>query len=94
MKDLESEIKKLRLEIDEIHARNRRVEADKAWELSYVRTGFIGLVTFLLVFIFLLLINDGRPFRNGILATLGYLLSSQTYGILKRFWIKKLRVKN
>jgi len=94
MKDLESEIKKLRLEIDEIHARNRRVEADKAWELSYVRTGFIGLVTFLLVFVFLLLIHDGRPLLNGVLATLGYLLSSQTYGILKRFWIKKLRVKN
>ncbi len=94
MKDLESEIKKLRLEIDEIHARNRRVEADKAWELSYVRTGFIGLVTFLLVFVFLLLIHDERPLLNGVLATLGYLLSSQTYGILKRFWIKKLRVKN
>lgn len=94
MKDLELEVQKLRKEIDEIHARNRRVEADKAWELSYVRTGFIGFATFLMVFVFLLLIGDGRPLLNGILATLGYLLSSQTYGILKKFWIKKLRTKN
>ena len=88
MKNAESEIKKLREDIDLIKERNKRVEADKAWELSRVRTGFIGSVTFLSVLIFLLLIKDERPIQNSIIATLGYFLSTESYGILKRWWLK------
>lgn len=91
MKNLEAEVIKLKEEIEGIKERNKRVEADKAWELSRVRTGFIGTVTFLFVFTFLLLIKDERPFQNSIIATLGYFLSTETYGILKRFWISKMR---
>ena len=69
--------------------RNKRVEVDKAWELSRTRTLFISVSTYLLIVIFLLLIKDNHPFLNAFLAAASYLISSETYGVLKKWWLKK-----
>lgn len=82
-------LKALQDEIVQIQARNRRVEADKAWELSGTRTAFISITTFILLYVFFVLSKSGAPFLNAFISTVAYLLSTFSYGILKSWWLEK-----
>lgn len=83
-----TKLQELEKEIEFIKARNRRVEADKAWELSPTRTTFISLTTFILLYVFFRLNQSEAPFLNALLSTVAYLLSTFSYGILKSWWLK------
>jgi len=83
------EIKQLKAEIEAIKARNKRVEADKAWELSWARTSAIAISTYILLFIFLKLIGDNHPFLNAFISVILYLLSTSSVGFLKSWWLKR-----
>lgn len=89
MTDPIKEISILKEEIEKIKARNKRVETDKAWELSRTRTIFIAVSTYFLIFTFMILIGDNRPFLNALIASIGYLISTSTYGIIKNWWLKR-----
>jgi hypothetical protein len=84
----EEKITVLERKIKEIEERNKRVESDKAWEISKTRTIFIAISTYFLIVCFMLLIKDGHPFLNAFVATAGYLLSTGTYDIFKKWWLK------
>lgn len=86
--NIENEIKVLRKEIEAIKARNKRVEADKGWETSWTRNIFIAVVTFVLAYILMLLITESQPFGKALVGSVLYLLSTQTYGILKKWWLR------
>lgn len=88
---LEQELKEFKIEIEKIKTRNKRVEADKAWETSKTRTAFIAAVTFVLVFVFLNFSGGERPLLNALIAVVGYWISTESYGILKNWWLKKRR---
>lgn len=81
-------LKELDGEIELIKARNRRVEADKAWELSGTRTAFISVTTFIILYVFFRLNRSEAPFLNALISTATYLLSTFSYGILKSWWLK------
>lgn len=83
------EIKELQEEIEKIKERNKRVEADKAWETSRTRTAFVASSTYLLILIVMLLINADHPFFNAFLAAVSYIISTESYGILKKWWLKQ-----
>ena len=80
----------MKKEITAIRKRNRRVEIDKAWELSKTRKTIIALLTYFLVVIFLFLINAPKPWLNALIPTLGFILSTLTLQILKKVWISKI----
>ena len=42
----------LQQQIDELKTRNKRVEADKAWETSWTRKIIIAVITYILILIF------------------------------------------
>lgn len=86
---LPDEIQLLKEEIEKIKERNKRVEVDKAWETSNMRAGFIALVTFLLTFGLLMLIHADYALPKAIGASIAYWLSTESYGILKKWWIKR-----
>lgn len=88
-----TELQNLKIEIEKIKARNRRVEADKAWELSKTRLAFIAVSTFILLYIFMLLIRSEHPFLNAVISVATYLLSTATYGVLKSWWLKRKNLK-
>jgi len=77
----------LEKEIELIKARNRRVEADKAWETSWTRRIFIGVSTYLLIAIFLVIIKAERPFVTAIIPAVAYVVSTLSLGILKSWWL-------
>ena len=74
-----------------IQERNRRVEADKAWETSRTRRGIIAVLTYLIVVLFLFFIQVSHPWQNALVPTVGYVLSTLTLPVCKRWWMEKYR---
>jgi len=79
----------LEKKIDKILNRNKRVEEDKAWELSLTRRGFISLITFLTVYIFMRFNGFPSPVLQSLMATGAYVLSTLSLPPLRKWWIKR-----
>ena len=65
-------------EIKSIKKRNRKVEADKAWEISWSRKIVIALLTYAVIVIFFYFADLPKPFINSIVPTTGFVLSTLT----------------
>jgi hypothetical protein len=83
-------IKQLKNEVETIKSRNKKVEADKAWETSISRKVLIAILTYLVIVLFFFMANLPKPFANAIVPTLGFILSTLTVPIFKKFWLKYL----
>ena len=81
--DTEKEIKKIK-------ERNIRVEADKAWETSNFRKITITAGTYLVVLVFLVMIEAPNPFLAAAVPAIGFFLSTLTLPFLRNIWLKKL----
>ncbi len=78
--------------IKNIEQRNARVEADKAWEVSFTRKLFIVVSTYIIAAVWLIVIKDTDPLLKALVPTAGYLLSTLSLPFLKKWWIdSKLR---
>jgi hypothetical protein len=76
-------------EFKKINERNRRVELDKAWEVSLTRRGLIALITYTIASLFMYRIGISDPFINALVPTGGYLLSTLSLPVVKCWWISK-----
>ena len=81
MKQMEKEIKK-------ISERNKKVEADKAWETSYTRRILIFIFTYLAIGLYLQAISIPQPWLNAIVPSIGFMLSTLTLSFFKKLWIR------
>ncbi|MFA6042224.1 MAG: hypothetical protein WCV85_03060 [Patescibacteria group bacterium] len=79
----------LQAQIAEIQARNARVEADKAWERSWIRRGFIALTTYVFALLWLLVIHSDRPFLTALIPSVGYVLSTISLRSLQQRWLAR-----
>lgn len=77
-----------------IEERNKRVEADKAWETSILRRLLIALITFVLVGLYLTWLDVSRPWLNAIVPVLGFSLSTLVIQRIKALWIAKRQNRN
>ena len=80
-------------EIKKIKERNKRVEADKAWEISKTRILIISIMTYIVIAIFLWFVKVPRPWINAIIPTLGFILSTLTLSLFKKLWLKYIYKK-
>jgi len=78
----------LESKIQAILERNKRVEADKAWEISLTRRGFISLMTYGIACLFLWLIESPNFYFTALVPTGGYIISTLSIPWLKTRWIK------
>ncbi len=69
--------------------RNLRVEAGKAWEVSFARRIFIALSSYIIAGIWLMIINDSLPWLKAFVPALGYMLSTLSLPFVKNWWIKR-----
>ncbi len=83
-------LKDLKKEIDKINLRNKRVEADKAWEISWTRKFLILALTYTVIVIVLLITKLPDPFINGIIPAVAFLLSTMTVPLIKKWWLNNL----
>jgi hypothetical protein len=70
--------------VAQLEARNRRVEADKAWETSWTRRIAIMLLIYLIVVFYLHFVVHIDPWINAFVPVIGYSLSTLTISELKR----------
>jgi hypothetical protein len=78
---------RLEREIELIKQRNSRVEADKAWELSWVRAAAICLMTYAIAASFLYLVGTERFWLHALTPVFGFYLSVRSMPIIKKWWI-------
>lgn len=82
MKDLEERIAA-------IEDRNRKVELDKAWEVSWTRRISVAVLTYAVIVTYLFVINNDSPWINGAVPVLGFLLSTLAISWVKSIWQNK-----
>ncbi|MFH1257780.1 MAG: hypothetical protein ABIG96_03900 [Candidatus Micrarchaeota archaeon] len=80
-------IKQLEKEIAEIKLRNKRVEADKAWETSWARRILLTSFTYLAIGFYLDAIRLPNPWLNAIVPAVAFMLSTLTLPFFKGVWI-------
>lgn len=76
-----------------IEERNRKVETDKAWEISWTRKILLAVFTYLAIAFYLKFIVQIEPWLNAIVPSIGFLLSTLTLPFFKEFWSKYLYKK-
>ncbi|TAL15041.1 hypothetical protein EPN95_00850 [Patescibacteria group bacterium] len=72
--------------LDTIEARNKKVEADKAWETSWVRRISIMVLTYIVVSAYLAFVVHINPWINALVPVIGFLLSTLTIEFIKKRW--------
>jgi len=80
-------ISDLEKRIEVIEKRNAKVETDKAWETSWTRRGLLIVFTFVSIGLYMTAIGVSHPWRNAFIPSLGFLLSTLTLPLFKRWWI-------
>jgi hypothetical protein len=72
--------------IEKIEVRNARVELDKAWEVSWTRKVSIAVLTYIVVVSYLITIDNDKPFINGAVPVVGFLLSTLVLKRIRNIW--------
>lgn len=75
--------------IEAIERRNAKVEADKAWETSLARKVILLITTYLLISVYMTIINIEKPWLNAIIPSLGFLVSTLTIQRAKDIWLNR-----
>lgn len=75
-----------------IEARNKRVELEKAWETSWTRRLTIGVMTYIVVALYLMAIGNERPFINALVPPIGFVLSTLLLKRVRELWQKHRQV--
>jgi len=78
----------LKKEIEELKRRNKKVEADKAWEISLTRRVLLMIFTYLAIGIYLKVINISKPWLNAIVPAVAFMLSTLILPYFKKIWLK------
>ncbi|MBI4360621.1 hypothetical protein HY572_02490 [Candidatus Micrarchaeota archaeon] len=75
--------------ISAIEVRNARVEADKAWELSWTRRLILAAFTYVAVLVILLAIGAPQAGLVALVPAVAYIISTLTLGFAKRWWLAR-----
>lgn len=75
--------------IQRIEERNARVESDKAWETSWFRILTIAGMTYIVAVVLLARMGVDRVWFSACVPAAGYILSTQSLPMLKRWWVKR-----
>ena len=87
---MEDRIQNLEKEIELIKERNSKVEADKAWEVSWSRRLFIAITTYIIAGVWLVAIHDTFPWLKAFVPAVGYLFSTLSLPFIKTWWIENM----
>lgn len=87
MKDLEKRV-------EAIEKRNKKVETDKAWEISWTRRVCIMLLTYVVVIAYSYVIRKSdNIFLSSLVPVIGFTLSTMSLNLIRKFWEKQEKNK-
>ena len=72
--------------IVKIEERNKTVEFDKAWETSCTRRLLLTVFTYLALGLYMWAIDVSRPWMNSIVPAVGFMISTLTMPVIKKWW--------
>jgi hypothetical protein len=72
-----------------IEERNKRVEGDKAWEISWTRRFSVMALIYIVVAFYLRFVVHIDPWINALVPVLGFLVSTLTISLLKQRWLNR-----
>ena len=80
----------LEKEIEQIKERNKRVEKDKAWEISWTRRICIMILTYIVVVIYSYIVQKyNNIFFSSIVPVIGFTLSTLSLSLVRKIWERK-----
>jgi len=71
-----------------IEKRNKKVELNKAWEVSIFRRVVIAVLTYFVIVLFFIAAGLPKPFINPIVPTVGFVLSTLSMPFFKSIWVR------
>jgi len=86
--DIVNKLNNLDREIAKIKNRNKKVELDKTWEISWTRKICIAIFTYIVIGLFMASISVTKPWLNAIIPTMGFILSTMSLPFIKNVWLK------
>jgi hypothetical protein len=89
MVDVQERLSQLEERVKTIETRNSRVEKDKAWELSTFRKLLVAVLTYLTMVVVFYSLNSSEPWQNALIPTLGFLLSTFSFDMVRQIWMDK-----
>lgn len=87
--DHEKELREVRLFIDQILERNRRVEMEKAWETSWTRKIVLMSLTYLVAVLFFHAAGVADPFLNAVVPVLAFVMSTLSLPLFRKIWLSQ-----
>ena len=79
----------LKMEIEKIKERNKKVEVDKAWETSFVRRLCICILTYVVVVIYSIITkNVTNIWISSLVPVIGFTLSTLSLKVVRKMWEK------
>lgn len=76
-------------EINDIKDRNKRVELDKAWEISWTRRICIMILTYGVVLLYSYIVRKySNIFLSSIIPVIGFTLSTLSIKLVRNIWQK------
>ena len=87
--DMENQ--EIKIEIEQIKDRNKRVEKDKQWETSWTRKICIMILTYIVVIIYSYVVrNYDNIFLSSLVPVIGFTLSTLSLKLVRKTWEKKI----
>lgn len=77
-------------ELIAIKERNKKVESDKAWEVSWIRRLSIAVFTYVIAEAWLLIISEPNSWLKAFVPVVGYVLSTLTLPPIKKWWTRSV----
>lgn len=86
------EINNLEKEIEDIKERNKRVELDKRWEISWTRKICIMILTYIVVIVYSYVIrNYDNILLSSLVPVIGFTLSTLSLKYIRKMWEKNIK---
>lgn len=80
----------LKMEIEKIKERNKKVELDKAWETSFVRRLCICILTYIVVVVYSIITkNVTNIWISSLVPVIGFTLSTLSLKVVRKMWEKE-----
>lgn len=77
----------IKIEIDQIKDRNKKVETDKAWETSWTRKICIALLTYFVVVLYSYIISQfSNIWLSSLVPVFGFILSTLSIKFVRKIW--------
>lgn len=80
--------------VEDIQTRNQRVEADKAWEISWTRRSIIAVGTYVVIGTYLSFLKIEAAWLHAFVPSGAYIISTFSLFMFKKLWLETIYIRD